>query len=176
MNKRKKITSSLENYIRAISEVSKIKKASRAKDISQYLNVGPSSVSEALKILSDKKLINYEPYGIITLAPAGEKIAKNIEQRHTTICDFFQNVLLIDEKDVEINAFKLQHEISNEALDKFIQFLDFMKTCSCKEPKWLQSFKYYAENGELKDKCTECIKLSKETNNKQKGCSCKGCS
>jgi hypothetical protein len=37
-----------------------------------------------------------------------------------------------------------------------------MQTCSCKEPKWIKSYKHYAEHGELKEKCQRCVTLNKE--------------
>ena len=67
MKKKNNLTASLENYIKAISEIVEKQKAARVKDIANSLFIGASSVSEALKNLAEKEYINYQPYGIITL-------------------------------------------------------------------------------------------------------------
>ncbi|MFO7783711.1 MAG: hypothetical protein R6V25_03700 [Desulfatiglandales bacterium] len=39
----------------------------------------------ALKLLSDKGLINYEPYGVITMTPEGKKTAEEVVRRHEVL-------------------------------------------------------------------------------------------
>jgi DtxR family transcriptional regulator, Mn-dependent transcriptional regulator len=162
MKKSKNLTASSENYLRAISAIVKEKQAARVKDISKYLDIGASSVSEALRNLVEKELINYEPYGIVTLTPKGKEVCERISHRHKIICNFLDNVLQVDSSIVEENASKIEHVVSDEVLGKFVRFLEFMQTCSCKEPKWVKSFKYYSQNGDLQDKCKRCIACKKE--------------
>lgn len=174
MKKSKNLTASSENYLKAISAIVKEKQAARVKDISKYLKIGASSVSEALRNLAEKELINYEPYGIITLTSKGQEIAERISRRHGIICNFLENVLQVDISIVEENASKIEHEVSDEVLGKFVRFLEFMQTCSCKEPKWVKSFKYYSQNGDLQDKCKRCIAMSKKNPDKLNNNHCCG--
>jgi len=176
MKKEKFLTSSSQNYIKAIAHIEKEQKAARVKDISKYLNIGPSSVSEALKSLAEKGYINYQPYGIITLTKLGAKIANELNSRHDIICNFLENVLLVDENNVDENATKIEYGVSEEVLEKFVRFLTFMGKCSCKEPKWIKSFKYYAKNGELQEKCNSCIEKCKNTEGKIDNSHCCGVS
>ena len=162
MKKKNNLSASSENYLKAIYFIVKENKAARVKDISKYLNIGPSSVSEALRSLADKCLINYQPYGIITLTDQGEKIAEELNSRHDIICNFLENVLLVDKDSVDINAGKIEYGVSEDVLEKFIRFLEFMQTCSCKEPKWIKSYKYYALHGDIQEKCHTCIARCKE--------------
>lgn len=162
MKKDKKLSSSMENYMRAIYHIVEEKKAARVKDISAFLGIGASSVSEALRNLADKDLINYEPYGIITLTDSGQIIAKDLINRHSVICDFLKNVLSVAEDEVESNANSIESGVTDDVLTKFVRFLEFMKTCSCKNPKWIHSYKYYSEKGEVKEKCHRCIALTKD--------------
>lgn len=157
MQKNVKLTASLENYLKAIYFIVKKNQAARVKDVSKFLEIGASSVSEALKILANGGYINYEPYGIITLSKKGEKIAAELVERHNIISAFLKNVLLVDEKDIEKSAKDFEHGISEGVLEKFTCFLTFMQTCSCKEPKWIKSYKYFAQNGKVKDSCNTCI-------------------
>ena len=70
-------------------------KMCRAKDIADRLQVNKSSVTGALRSLSEKVLVNYAPYDIITLTAGGEKLAKDIVRRHETLKDFFVKILLL---------------------------------------------------------------------------------
>lgn len=63
----------------------------------------------------------------------------------------------------EISAKEIEHTMGDEALGKFVNFLEFMSTCSCKEPKWMKSFKQYSSNnGLFSEKCMKCIATKKE--------------
>ena len=92
-----KLSVSLEDYIEEI--YTQVLKSGQAKVtlIADALGVKKASVTGALNTLSDKKLINYAPYSSITLTNEGEKIAKNILQKHENICEFFKVVLNIPE-------------------------------------------------------------------------------
>lgn len=157
MEEKKFLTASLENYLKAVFTIVEEKKAARVKDISKFLGIGASSVSEALKILAEKELINYEPYGIVTLTDEGAKIAEDLLKRHNIIKNFFENVLVVSPELSEESASQVQHTIHDEVLKKFVMFLTFMETCSCKEPKWIKSFKHYSQNEKLSEKCLSCI-------------------
>ena len=72
------VSASLENYLEAIFHISEDKQAARAKDIAQRLKLKGSSVTGALRLLSERGLINYAPYDIITLTPKGKKVARDV--------------------------------------------------------------------------------------------------
>lgn len=174
MKLKKELTSTQENYLKAIFEIVQINKAARVKDISKALCIGASSVSEALKSLGDKGFINYQPYGIITLTDKGEKITEELRKRHEIICNFLENVLLVDKEIVDKNANNIEYGVSEEVLEKFVRFLTFMQTCSCKEPKWIKSFKYYSEHGDLQEKCHTCIAKCRQNPDKMSNRNCCG--
>lgn len=163
MKKGKKLTASFEKYLCAIYEIEKKNKAARVKDVATFLSIGASSVSEAMKALEKKECINYEPYGLITLTKKGHKIVIEKLKRNEIISNFLKDVLLVDESIVAKNSQTIEYGMDEAVLEKFVRFLTFMQTCSCKEPKWIKSFKYYAQNGEMQDKCNSCIKKCKES-------------
>lgn len=162
MKKEKKLTASFENYLCAIYEIEKKNKAARVKDIANFLSIGAPSVSEAMRALEKKECINYEPYGLITLTKKGQKIVIEKLKRNEIIANFLKNVLLVDEKLITDNAQKIEYGMDEAVLEKFVRFLTFMQTCSCKEPKWIKSFKHFAQHGELQEKCHSCIAKCKE--------------
>lgn len=174
MKSKKILTASSQNYIKAIAQIEKAQKAARVKDISKALNIGPSSVSEALKMLAERGYINYQPYGVITLTDLGQQAADEINSRHGVICNFLENVLLVDNDVVNENATKIEYGVSEDVLEKFVRFLTFMQECSCKEPKWIKSFKYYSMTGEMQEKCNSCIEKCRNNPGKIDNTNCCG--
>ena len=172
MKKTTRLTASQENYLKAIYKIVKENKAARVKDVANVLSIGASSASEAIKALAEKKYVNYEPYSLITLTRKGEKTAIDRLKRREIICHFLKNVLLLPEEDIEEDAEKLEYSISEDVMERFVTFLSFMQTCACKEPKWIKSFKYYTQHGEMQDKCNTCISNCAEnsTTPHQGGC------
>ena len=71
MEENNHLSASLEDYLETIFLIVQKKQAARAKDISIELKVKASSVTGALRQLSEKGLINYAPYDIITLTSKG---------------------------------------------------------------------------------------------------------
>lgn len=57
------------------------KQAARGKDIAKRLKVNSSSVTGALRSLSEKGYINYAPYDLITLTENGQTIAREIVRK-----------------------------------------------------------------------------------------------
>lgn len=170
-NMKEKLTESLEKYLLAVYEIVKINKAARVKDVANYLKIGIPATSDAIKTLAERKFINYQPYGIITIASKGKKCAEEKIKRHKIISEFFSNVLKIKEKSAHENSKIMEYSVSPDVLERFTLFLEFMGKCSCKEPKWTKSFRYFIENGEMQAKCTKCIK-NKDTFDNSKCCGC----
>lgn len=123
--KGKKISSSLEDYLEAIYEIYSAKQGVKAIDISKKLNVGRSSVTEALKTLAQKELVNYSRYGILSLTKEGENEAKKVIEKHRVLYNFFKNKLKLDETEAQENACRVEHVLSENA---FCAMIEFMKT------------------------------------------------
>src|SRR5210317_1179120 len=112
MDENNQLSASLEDYLETIYLIVQKKQAARAKDISIELKVKASSVTGALRQLSEKGLINYAPYDIITLTSKGEQVAQDVLKRHRALYSFFRNIIAIDEQEAEKGACKLEHEVS----------------------------------------------------------------
>lgn len=153
---KKELTESLEKYLLAVYEIVKVNKAARVRDVSNYLKIGGPATSDAIKTLAEKKYINYVPYGIITITEKGINKAEEKLYRHRTISNFLENVLMVEKESVEDGAKSIEYAMSENVIDKFVHFLTFMENCSCKEPKWVKSYKYYSKNGVMQDKCKIC--------------------
>ncbi len=153
----KKLTESLEKYLLAIYDISKDNSNIIVKDVSNYLGIGGASTAAAVKTLVKKGFINYVPYGNITLTQEGFNAVQLKMYRHNTISNFLNQVLEIEKTSADKNASAIEYSMTEDVLIKFVHFLDFMKQCSCKEPRWLNSCKHNLETGELPNKCSNCV-------------------
>jgi len=75
MKNKNELTEKLKDYLKAIHTLEQNHKVARAKDIAALMGVHRSSVTSALKYLSQKKLIHHEPYSFVTLTQKGTSIA-----------------------------------------------------------------------------------------------------
>ncbi len=151
------LSSNMEDYLEAIFHISKKKQAARAKDIADRVRVNKSSVTGALRSLSDKGLVNYAPYDIITLTARGKKLAVEIVRRHEALRDFFIKILLIDKTEAEQAACKVEHEVSKNIVDRLISFVEFMEICPRGGKEWLKGFRRHCENGDTSIRCADLI-------------------
>ena len=156
------LSASLEDYLEAVYWISDAKQAARAKDISQRLGVNNSSVSGALRALSERGLVNYAPYDLVTLTPEGRTIAIDVVRRHEALRDFFVKVLAVDAKVADLGACKMEHEIPPEILERFIQFADFMESCPRSGARWFREFGFACPASPAEASahgCARCISL-----------------
>jgi DtxR family Mn-dependent transcriptional regulator len=151
------LSSNMEDYLEAIFHISAQKQAARAKDIADRVQVNKSSVTGALRSLSDKGLVNYAPYDIITLTATGKKLAVEIVRRHAALKDFFVKILLIDKIEAEQAACKVEHEVSKKIVDRLISFVEFMEICPRGGTEWLNGFRRHCEKGDTSSHCADFI-------------------
>jgi len=135
-----------EDYLKAIYSVSRLKGYARVKDISSVLGVSPATVTEMLRRLKDKGLINYEKYGGVTLTPKGVKTAKELVRRYETLKNFLI-ILGLDEETAAKDAHRIEHVVSPKTMDLLTKFVLFIN--SRESPKWLQNFMNYVNTGVL---------------------------
>lgn len=110
------IHESSEDYLEAILIIREKQGYVRSVDISQQLKVSKPSVSYATKRLKNAKLLSTDKNGMILFTKEGEKIAKNIYNRHKTLIEFFMS-LGVKEEIAKKDACKVEHDISEETFD-----------------------------------------------------------
>lgn len=123
-----KLSVSLEDYIEEI--YSQVLKNGNAKvtEIASALNVRKASVTGALNVLSDKKLINYAPYAPITLTKQGEKIAKEVLRKHQNITEFFESILGMESGEAAEIACKMEHIVSEKLFNNMVKLTEYIKS------------------------------------------------
>ena len=123
-----KLSFSLEDYIEEI--YNQVLKNGQAKvtAIADALGVKKASVTGALNVLSEKKLINYAPYSPITLTAQGEKIAKEVLKKHENLAEFFVEVLNISRDEALEIACKMEHIVSDKLFDNMVKLTQYVKS------------------------------------------------
>ena len=158
----KNISSTLENYIKIIGELSHKNSEVRVKDIADELNVKLSTVTSALKVLAEKGLIHYKPYSPITLTEKGKKIANDLINKKEILTSFFEEILDISESDASKLACEMEHTISNENLEKFKNFLVFIDSCPFGGIDLKNKFRKFSNfnifDKNYQENCEDCIK------------------
>jgi len=124
--KKQKLTASLEDYLEAILNITEQAGVARSKDIAQSMAVSRASVTGTLKTLKDKGLINYEPYGLISLTDAGRIAAADIAERHSILKSFFIDVLGVQESIAQGAACKSEHVLGPVVIHKLLEFIEFV--------------------------------------------------
>ena len=124
MKEKSDLSASQEDYIEAIYHIIQEKLVARSKEIAARLNVSRASVTEALRALSKKGLINYAPYEAITLTETGKTVAEDVIFRHEALKKFFIEVLAIDDALAEEGACKIEHAAPPEIIARMIKFIE----------------------------------------------------
>ncbi|RXP51759.1 metal-dependent transcriptional regulator [Lutibacter sp. HS1-25] len=122
------LSQSEENYLKAIFSI----ELSNAKTVSttliaKNLSTKASSVTDMIKKLADKNLVNYEKYKGVKLTSEGKEIALNIVRSHRIWEVFLVDKLNYNWDEVHDLAEQLEHIKSTTLIDKLDKLLGFPK-------------------------------------------------
>lgn len=120
------LSSSLEDYLETIFNLTAQGDVARSKDIAEAMNVAKSSVTGALRTLADKKLVNYKPYAYITLTKAGRQAAQKVAMKHHILKSFFSDILAVDPAVAQEAACKAEHALGTDIADRLMDFIEFV--------------------------------------------------
>ncbi|MEM0996590.1 MAG: metal-dependent transcriptional regulator [Bacteroidota bacterium] len=116
-----------ENYLKAIYKYSVDDGPVSTNTIARYLQTTPASVTDMLKRLNEKSLVNYQPYRGARLTDSGRKVALKIIRKHRLWECFLVRTLHFSWDAVHDTAEQLEHIDSPELIDKLDEFLGFPK-------------------------------------------------
>ena len=118
-------TKSEEDYLKCLYHLQQGKKNVSTNEIANYLSMKPSSVSDMLKKLAEKKLVYYLKYKGSSLTKKGELIALSVIRKHRLWETFLVNKLGFSWSKVHNIAEQLEHVNSEELIDKLDHFLAY---------------------------------------------------
>ena len=138
------LTESNEDYLETMYNLQRLKGVIRVKDIAEKMGVKPPSVVEAVKKLSEIKLVSYEKYGNITLSEKGIIVAKGIINKHLILKNFL--ILLgIDKDTAEEEACAMEHVLSVCTVNRLEKFTKFMERYSKDNEDIMELFAQFEE-------------------------------
>lgn len=114
-----------ENYLKAIYKFSANGDMVGTNTLAKSLQTTPASVTDMLKRLSEKELVDYQPYHGVRLLEEGKRIALKIIRKHRLWEVFLVNVLNFSWDEVHETAEQLEHVNSTLLIDKLDEFLGF---------------------------------------------------
>jgi len=130
------ISQTEENYLKAIFNIcEKEEKSAGTNDISSAMQTSAASVTDMLKRLAEKKLINYAKYKGVTLTEAGNKIATQLIRKHRLWETFLVEKLQfswdkvheiaeqLELSDAVVGEFGVVVGVQEDS-EKFLQYLD----------------------------------------------------
>ncbi len=118
-----KFTISEENYIKSIYHLQQHNDLVNTNSLAAELHSKAASVTDMLKKLDQKKLIQYQPYHGFKLNEKGSKIALGIVRRHRLWEYFLSEKLGIEWDRVHSIAEELEHVSSDELVQRLDDFL-----------------------------------------------------
>ncbi len=123
-----KLSSSLEDYIETIAELTASKGHAHTKDIADRLRVKMPSVTGILQKLESMNLIIYNSHQPVTLTEAGQAIARKIMRRHQILTDFFSNILGLPIDKAKKTACEIEHHVDEDIIERILIFSNAVST------------------------------------------------
>ena len=118
-------STSEENYIKAIFHLQGNTDNVTTNELANELKTKPASVTDMMKKLKTKKLLNYQPYQGFRLNNEGTKVALGIIRRHRLWEYFLAEKLKFTWDEVHEVAEDLEHVTNKKLIDKLDEYLGF---------------------------------------------------
>lgn len=118
-------STSEENYIKAIFHLQGQGGQVTTNEVANELSTRAASVTDMMKKLKVKKLLNYQPYKGFRLTNEGNKVALGIIRRHRLWEYFLAEKLKFTWDEVHEVAEHLEHVSSKKLIDKLDEYLGF---------------------------------------------------
>jgi len=122
-----KYSVSEENYIKTIYHLQQETERVNTMLLATTLNTKPASITDMLKKLKTKRLLDYKPYYGFKLSAEGNKVALGIIRRHRIWEFFLAEKLKFNWEEVHEMAEDLEHVSNKKLIDKLDAFLGFPK-------------------------------------------------
>lgn len=123
----KKHSNTEENYLKGIYKFGGDRELVSTNTLSRFLKTTPASVTDMLKKLSEKGLVDYTPYKGVRLSKDGLQVALKIVRKHRLWEVFLVKTLNFSWDRVHDTAEQLEHIDSPELIAALDEFLGFPK-------------------------------------------------
>jgi DtxR family Mn-dependent transcriptional regulator len=127
-----KLTRALEDYLGTILELGA---PVRVSAIARRLNVAKPSVTEAVKRLTEKGLVESARYGRVDLTPKGFDVACKVRARNSVLLAFLVDILGVSRATADRDACVLEHGLSAETAARLTEYVASIQNQKRKERK-----------------------------------------
>jgi len=111
-------STSVEDYLKAIYDVSRESGAAATTEVAARLRVAPASVSAMVRRLTGQGLVSHERYGTLRLTKKGRSAALQLLRRHRVIEAYLVTALGYAWDEVHSEAERLEHAASPELINR----------------------------------------------------------
>ena len=118
-----------------IAELVDHKGYARVTDVAEALGLTPSAVSNMVRRLAARGLLNYEKYRGFGLTAKGRAVAARIKARHETLTELF-GLLGLQPETVEQEVEDIEHHLRPKTLEVLANLVSYWKL----HPEHLQAF------------------------------------
>ncbi len=159
---RDNLTASMEDYLEMMYRLSEGEEKVKATELAQALDVNPSSVTDMIRRLSRKEMVDYRPYRGISLTDEGKSVGASLLARHRMFERFMKHLGLREA--ILENVERLEHNLTSEAVQLFGLLVEFIE----REPGWWEEFVRFRAGKRQLEKQPDVVK-EKSDDDRDKG-------
>lgn len=126
--KERVFSQAVEDYVKCIYKLQHEEQAVSTTGLAKKIGATPAAATKMIKHLAGINLIVHTPYYGVRLTPAGERVALEIIRHHRLLELYLHQALGYGWDEVDAEAEKLEHHISEEFEDRIDRMLDFPHT------------------------------------------------
>lgn len=119
------VTPAVTLYLLAIERLTQEGQRATTKEVAEFLGVNQSTVTEYLKRLADRGLVDYEWRAGCALTPTGEQLVLSMLRRQRLLKTFMVEQLNYQLHDVYKESLVMQHTLTDRFTDALDEFLNF---------------------------------------------------
>ncbi len=137
----------VEEYLESIGALEERENPVSTTSIAQYMGVSLASVSEMLRRLAEKGLVEHTPYGGASLSEEGRQRFLRLTRRHRLWEVFLNRYLGVGWDEVNQHACNLEHATSDLVEDKLDEFMNHPEFCPHGSPIPKKNLQYPTGHG-----------------------------
>ncbi len=115
----------VEDYVKVIYKLQQEEEAVSTTALSRRMKTTPAAATKMMKALAESRLLDYTPYYGVRLTEAGERVALEVIRHHRLLELYLHQALGYSWDEVDAEAEKLEHHISEEFEDRIDRMLDY---------------------------------------------------
>ncbi len=122
-----KLSPNMEMYLKTILRLEQGDAPVGVKAIADSLGVTMPSVSEAVRNLKSRGLVEHVSYGKVRLSHNGRDMASAVDERFESLRQFFVEVLQVDADVAEGEACEIEHVVGHDTLMRMSAFVEWVR-------------------------------------------------